>query len=276
MTPLEQLKALREAAVAAGKETEFKPLSKPAPQPDADRTGYFSNREYISRSDLLRCEGNHADPPKSVFRMGSMFDTFFTEPHIFDAAEVSDWELLQLLRAKQAARETGLLPETYWGWHDRVIAGLETEPVGYVKMQREVYRKKLKISADVSIKSKCKLDYWMPATRAIIDLKSTTKPDRMAFEGDIKNHDLTLQAAYYTDVARAESFTLLVVSYANPHVLQKALAGDIAAIRVLSEPPKAWVHVFSEAELAEGREKYRRLALLGTKEGIIKNNHRND
>jgi hypothetical protein len=272
MTVLEQLKALR--AQAKETATEFVAVSKPA---NDDRTGYFSNREYISRSDLLRCEGNHTDPPKSVFRMGSMFDMFFTEPQLFDAAQVSDWEMLQLLRAKQAAREIGLMPDAYWKWHDAVIsivAGKPPEPPAFMKMQREIYRNKLEISEGVTIKAKCKLDYWFPDAKTIIDLKSTTKYDRGAFEGDIKNHDLALQAAYYSDVARAESFTLLVVSYANPQVLQKALIGDIAANRLLSKPPYAWCYEFSADELAAGREKYRRLALEGIKKGIIQNQNK--
>jgi hypothetical protein len=270
MNILDQLKALQESMQStATPQAEFKPLGGAASQEES--RPYFLNREYISRSDLLRCEGNHVDPPKSVFRMGTIFDTFFTEPHEFLASDCSEYELVQLLRAKAAAKETGLLPDAYWQWHDTVIAGRRHKQPDIIKTQREIYRNRLEVGADMAIKAKCKLDYWLPGAKTIIDLKSTTKPKQMDFMGDITKHDLALQAAYYLDIARAETFTLLVVSYANPHTIQKALSGDISAIRALSEPPKAWLHKFGKQELEQGREKYRRLACMGIEKGLITN-----
>ena len=226
---------------------------------------YFLEDGFLSRSKLnelkaIREKGEYQRPPESVFYWGSEIDKFFTEPWLFDSSDYTEFELLQFVRAKQAFQEA--LP---WMGFDRWHKDPK-QKLGF-RTQREIYRKAFNCKG-INVKAKAKLDFWFPATKAVIDLKSTTKQSLGDFTKDIISHGLDIQAAWYSDIARASSFKLAVVSYHKDHMVHKALSGNVKFMEALAKPSQCWV-IDMQPYIKEGREKYIEQIRLAKEAGQI-------
>lgn len=241
---------------------------------DKGSDSYFSKKEYISRSDLYNLT-NPKESYEPAYRQGSIFDAFFTEPELFVTKyrdSISDFELLQLIRAKEAVRELKVFGNDFFKWHDSVLQGFPfAKPPKHIKLQRERYRESFEPVKGIKIKARAKYDFLIESggKKIIIDLKSTTKPTLQEFVSDIKGHNLDTQAGWYTDIEQADEYWLLVVSYQSANSLKKALIGHVKDSLVAVQKPLAWFFPVQESRLKAGRAKYQKLVVNLRKSGKI-------
>lgn len=265
------LDRLKASASTEAKEFEaLKPVTKEAPSKGAS---YFEQKQFISRSDLLKIQKPDLKSYQPAFRMGSIIDSFLTEPEQFLIQykdQVTEFEALQLVRLKHALKKAMVMPDQYWHYHDTLMSGLTAQRPKSVRVQAEYYRQKFDVFGDGSafIPVRCKLDIQLG--KKVIDLKSTTKTTYLEFSKDIKHHQLDMQAAFYSDTVKADSFTLVVLPYQNPNHVFKALKGSLKDTQQAVTTPDVWHHTFSDKELQKGRDKYRAIARKGIENGKIK------
>ena len=275
MLNIDLLKKAQEAApvVASAYEAIAAAPSAPSvPVVDKKADAYFEKDGYISRSELLAMQkerkgGKAAPPPDFVFRSGKQFDCFFTEPHLWKsnyADDATEFELLQILKAKKALFEAQALPYT----EEALTNAIENEEAlldDAVEFQ-SVVRTMVETPSGI-IKVKAKAD-WIVGNECIFDYKSTTKQTLQDFEKDITKHKLDLQAAWYCDAFGINSFKLVVCSYAKSHHISKALFGVEASYRAIDDPSKVWV-IDMAPYIDQGREKYQRLVAEAVEAGQI-------
>lgn len=229
-----------------------------------EQDSYFEKKEYISRSDLYNLAYNKKGY-EPAYRQGSIFDAYFTEPELFVtkySESISDFELLQLIRAKEAIRELKIFPSSFWRWHDSVLQGFPFAKLDdNIKLQRERYREAFEPIEGVKIKARAKYDFLIHdgKKKIIFDLKSTTKSSLKEFVSDIKGHGLDVQASWYTDLEEADEYWLLVVSYQSAGSLRKAYIGHAKDILSSIQKPRAWFFRITPAQIAAGRVKYQDL-----------------
>jgi hypothetical protein len=218
------------------------------PIKERERPEYFAKTEWISNSYLsyLDCESKglkYTEPPRGIFEFGSAFDALITEPATYKQEDYS----LAPYHFEQMAKMKELLV--------REKSVLFTSNTA---LQKEYYIPLVTPCGTVQAKCKTDLEIVRGRKKSVYDLKTTTCKTLREFMSKIFAYAYDRAGAWYTDVAGADFYSLIVCNYTNKDEFIQDFKHEV------------WQIDFTPQMLKIGREEYLRILKYAIDNGLVK------
>jgi hypothetical protein len=141
---------------------------------------------------------------RNAYRFGSAIDALLTAPDETDLTDMTDQEISQLLSMRKAFRKDPIYQGLFANKHTESQVVFVEDDFRFDTFEMEV-----------SLKAKCKFDFWNNHSNFGGDLKSTQAKTQEEFENAAKMFGYPRQAAWYMDISGSDRFVIIAVSKVN-------------------------------------------------------------